>query len=269
MKLSTTRKLTIGLGVLVGLLALFSVLQKALGIGTGYQFLSGEKLPIDADLLIPLNVKSDALTAEADYLEVNTRFLFSKDRAPPPKIAAAVNDVKEIPPVPLNMQLTGVVITANKKIAMLRSTDGSQSFRLQEGRPLPGERAGWTLAKIESRKVMFDGGPNGQQELKLDVAANTGAPMPYQNNGLATPMPIPGSTPMPGMPQNPNMNPSINPGVNPNMPMQDGKMATAPAPPPPPPTADQAAREAEVQRIIEERRAQMRAEAERMNSDQQ
>jgi len=259
-KLSSTRKLTVGLGVVVGLLALFSVLQKALGIGTGYQFLSGEKLPIDADLLIPLNVKSDALGAEADYLEVNTRFLFGKDRTPPPKIAATAKDEKVIPPVPLNMQLTGVVITANKKIAMLRSTDGAQSFRLQEGRPLPGERAGWILTKIESRKVMFDGGPNGQQELKLDIAANTGAPVPFQNNGLAAPVPIPGSTPMPGMVQNPQ-----NPSMNPNMPMQDSKMAEAP----PPPNADQAAREAEVQRIIEERRAQMRAEAERMNSGQQ
>ena len=268
MKLSTARKLTIGLGVIVGLLALFSVLQKALGIGTGYQFLSGEKLPIDSDLLIPLNVKSDALAAEADYLEVNTRFLFSKDRTPPPKIVAAVKDEKVIPPVPLNMQLTGVVITQNKKIAMLRSTDGAQSFRLQEGRPLPGERAGWTLSKIESRKVMFDGGPNGQQELKLDVAASTGAPVPYQNNNVATPMPMPGSTPMPGMAQNPSMNPAMNPGMNPNMQAQDGKMAAVPQPPPPPPNADQAAREAEVQRIIEERRAQMRAEAERMNSEQ-
>jgi len=263
-KLSTTRKLTIGLGVAVSLLALFLILQKALGIGTGYQFLSGEKLPIDADLLIPLNVKSDALGAEADYLEVNTRFLFGKDRTPPPKIAAAAKNEKEIPPVPLNMQLTGVVITATKKIAMLRSTDGAQSFRLQEGRPLPGERAGWILTKIESRKVMFDGGPNGQQELKLDIAANTGAPLPFQNNGLAAPMPIPGSTPMPGMVQNPQ----INPGMNPNMPMQDGKTSAVPTPPPPP-NADQAAREAEVQRIIEERRAQMRAEAERMNSGQQ
>ncbi len=262
MKLSTTRKLTVGLGVIVGLLAIFSVLQKVLGIGTGYQFLSGEKLPIDADLLLPLNVKSDTLAAEADYLEVNTRFLFSKDRTPPPKIVAAVKDEKVIPPVPLNMQLTGVVITAKKKIAMLRSTDGSQSFRLQEGRPLPGERAGWTLARIENRKVMFDGGPNGQQELKLDVAAQTGAAMPFQNNGVATPMPIPGATPMPGMAQNPGINPNM------PMPMQDGKM-TAPPAPPPPPNADQAAREAEVQRIIEERRAQMRAEAERMNSGQQ
>lgn len=261
MKLSTTRKITIGLAVVVSLLAVFAVLQKAIGIGTGYQFLSGEKLPISADLLIPLNVKSDTLGAEADYLEVNTRFLFSKDRLPPPKITATVKDEKVIPPVPLNMQLTGVVITADKKIAMLRSTDGSQSFRLQEGRPLPGERAGWTLIKIENRQVLFDGGPNGQQELKLDVAASTGAPLPFQNANAAMPVPIPGSTPMPGMVQNPQANPDMNP----NMPMQDSKMA----PEPPPPTADQAAREAEVQRIIEERRAQMRAEAERMNSGQQ
>jgi hypothetical protein len=252
MKLSTQRKLTIGLGITTAVLMCFLLLQATLGIGTGYQFLPGTALDLPKELTEPLVVKREDLGPEANYLEVNTRFLFAKDRTPPSKVVATpAADAKAIPPVPLNMQLTGIVITRDKKIAMLRSTDGSQSFRLQEGRPLPGERAGWTLQTIENRKVIFDGGPNGLQELKLDVAASTGAaPAPIQPVVQA-------ATQMPGaLPSALQAN-----QVPPN---SDSKI-TAMAPPPPP-NPDQAAREAEVQRIIEERRAQMRAEAERLNS---
>jgi hypothetical protein len=52
--------------------------------------------------------------------------------------------------------------------------------------------------------------------------------------------------------------------IQPSQPGTDSAMQAMPKPVDP----DQAAREAEVQRIIEERRAQMRAEAERMNSGQ-
>jgi general secretion pathway protein N len=171
-KLSSQKKLSVALMVVCGLLMLFATLQKLLGIGTGYSLLSGEELPISADLMKPLVQSQESLGPEAEFLEINTSFLFTKDRVPPqpPKPPGEGEAEKVVPPVPLNLQLTGVVITPDKRIAMLRATDGQATFRVHEGRPLPGERAGWTLKQVSNRSVMFDGGTNGEQELMLQPA---------------------------------------------------------------------------------------------------
>jgi hypothetical protein len=284
MKLSTRKRLTAALGVGCGLLAVFAVVQKLQGIGRGYQVLEIDQVTLDPTLVAPLKQSAHAMHGEGVFLEIDGRSLFTQDRKPAPKQAAVVEQPKSVVPVvPLNAQLIGVVMTPAKKVAILRTAGGDQTFRLREGMPFPGELAGWRVMRIESRKVTFDGGSQGQSELKLDVAragSSGPGPMPGMNTSMApsfTPppmsmpsnpgMPIPNAS-TPGMPQ-PSMEVARQPMASMPQP-QPGQAASIPTPgvqpPPPPPNADQAAREAEVQRIIEERRAQMRAEAERLNS---
>lgn len=228
--------------ILASLCAVFVVLallQKLVGIGRGYSILPDAPQPLDASLLAPLKQSEHALQPVETFLEIDQRTLFSADRAPrkieeAPKIATNV-----APRVPLNAQLTGVVITPFKRIALMKSTGSEQTFRVREGMPLPGELAGWRVVKIDPRKVIFDdGGDQAQTELKLDVAKSNSVPIQTNITPGAMQVPPPAAVPMPVS----------------NV---------------PPPAPDQAAREAEVQKIIEERRAQMRAEAERMSSGQQ
>jgi Type II secretion system protein C len=259
MKLSTRRKLTTGLAIACGVLMLTAMLQRQLGWGTQYTVLPEAPVTPDESLKAPLKESNNTMASELAYDEINQRSLFTQTRTAPSEAIIAPPDPKvDIPKVPLTAQLTGVVITPNRKVALLRSSGGDQSYRLREGMPFPGDLAGWRVTQINARSVVFDGGGQGQVELKLDVAK--GSPMAGNNMPQAGFVPqVPGNPPVPPM-SDPNKMNANNSAV---------PMPGMPQPPPPPPSADQAAREAEVQRIIEERRAQMRAEAERMSSGNQ
>lgn len=254
MKLSTRRKLTTTLTIACVTMMVFIVLQRQLQWGGSYSLLPDVPMEPDPVLKVPLKESSHRLESEFVFQEINNRSLFSKDRTAPLKIAKPVEATQAAPKVPLTAQLTGIVLTPNRKVALLRNAGGDQSFRLREGMPFPGELAGWRVVQINARSVIFDGGDGqGQVELKLDVSK--GAP----------------TASVPAVPMVPQVA-----GAPPVPPVDTSKIAAtaavpmpAPGAPPPPPSADQAAREAEVQRIIEERRAQMRAEAERLSSGKQ
>lgn len=257
MKLSTRRKLTTALTIACVMMMIFIVLQRQLQWGGSYSWLPDVPTEPDAVLKVPLKESSHRLESEFAFQEINNRSLFSKDRTAPLKVSKPAETTQDVPKVPLTAQLTGIVLTPNRKVALLRNAGGDQSYRLREGMPFPGELAGWRVMQINARSVIFDGGEGqGQVELKLDVAK--GAPTSTAPTIPVVPQ-VAGAPPVP--------------------PVDTSKLATAaalpmpapgaPPPPPPPPSADQAAREAEVQRIIEERRAQMRAEAERLSSGKQ
>ncbi len=256
MKLSTSRKLTIVLAVLCVLMMVGVALQKHFGIGTGYAVLPVEPAQPDPDLFKPLSESQAPLGESVFFSEVGERALFDSKRGP-----LAEADVKPpggeaqaaTPKVPLTAQLTGIVMTPNHKIALLRAASGEQSFRLREGQPFPGEMGGWRVTQINARSVMFDGGDQGSTELKLDVS----------KGGPAAGASMPGKMDAPMIAGNPPVPPAAVPMPNPNVPVPPVAPKTEIA------SADQAAREAEVQRIIEERRAQMRAEAERMSAEKQ
>lgn len=259
MKLSTRKKLTVALGVSCALMMLFLLLQRQLGLGSAYSTLPNSPAPVELAIEAPQSEFKPDMSSEMTFLEINDRSLFTQTRTAPAKAAPAVAQAAaEIPKVPLTAQLTGVVITPTRKVALLRSAGGDQTYRLREGMPFPGELAGWRVTQINARSVVFDGGASqGQVELKLDVAK--GSPMSGSPSGLPSIPQVPGNSPVPPMSDNSKFNSAAI-----AMPASG-----APPPPPPPPSADQAAREMEVQRIIEERRAQMRAEAERMSSGNQ
>ena len=254
MKLSSRKKLTATLGVSCAVMMLFLLVQRQFGLGSTYSTLPDMPPAVESASEAPQSEFEPDMASEGAFLEINDRSLFTQTRTAPPEFVPPPPPVAEVPKVPLTAQLTGVVITPTRKVALLRSAGGDQTYRLREGMPFPGELAGWRVTQINARSVVFDGGATqGQVELKLDVAK--GSPM----SGLPAIPQVPGNSPVPPMSDNSKFNTAAIP-----MPVPG---ALPPAPPPP--SADQAAREMEVQRIIEERRAQMRAEAERMSSGNQ
>lgn len=236
---------TLVLGALCGLLALVAVLQ-SLGVGSGYRLLPDEGAALDADLTQPMQQIEFKLPAFAQYIEIEQRPLFTNDRRPRPIVdaAATAGATDAPPPVPLNATLLGVLIDPEHQVAILRDNASSSVIRVRQGMPLPGELSGWTLQELAPRKAIFDGGAQqGTAELKLDMSKTPTGPPP----------PPPGAIPQPEQGQAQAAPP--------------GTPGQPPISPQPLPT-DEAARQAEVQRIIEQRRAQMRAEAEKMSQQQ-
>lgn len=231
----------IALGSLCGLLGALMLAQR-FGLGTGYTPLPEATEPLDMALLKPLKQSNHALPPDTHYEVVRQRPLFNNDRKPTPIAAPAAVVAPTIVP-PLNAVLTGTIVSNGVRMALVRDNATSKVSVLRAGMPLPGELGGWRLVSVEPRSAIFDGGQaNGRAELKLDVSKTTG-PAP------APPPPVPGQPPQPA-------------------PVAAAQPAPAGVPPPPPTPADQAAKEEEVRRIIEERRAQMRAEAAKMGGGQ-
>ncbi len=254
MKRDVGKLLTIGLGAVCALLALAAILQ-SMGVGSGYRLAEESSAALEPDLTAPMEQMEFKLPDFAQYIEIAQRPLFTNDRKPRPidPNEGVVAQPDAAPPVPLNATLLGVLIDPEHRVAILRDNASSQVIRVREGMPLPGELSGWTLQELELRKAIFDGGTQqGTAELKLDMAKSpTGAPMPPP----AAAVPPPGTPIQPGQPgqqvQAVPQQPGQPPGQPPQMP------------------ADETARQAEVQRIIEQRRAQMRAEAEKMSQQPQ
>ena len=243
MKRDPGQWMTLILGGACGLFALVALLQ-TLGIGSGYHLLEGDEAKLDQDLMQPMQQIEFKLPDFTSYVEIAQRPLFNNDRKPRAiDEAAGAVATDAPPPVPLDAVLLGVLIEPERQVAILRDNKSSTVIRVRQGMPLPGDLAGWTLQELEPRKAVFDGGPQqGTAELKLDMSKTPTAAAP-------PPPPPPGMAPPPGQPgaQQP-------PGA---------QAPTAAALP-----ADEAARQAEVQRIIEQRRAQMRAEPEKMQQQQ-
>lgn len=230
------------LGAACGLLMLWMVAQR-FGLGQGYDALEARVDPVDAALLAPLKQSRHGLPPDAHFAEVQQRPLFNNDRKP--TVIKATTTAPPPPPVTaLNANLIGTVVAQGRHMALVRDNTTSKVVVLKPGMTMPGELAGWKLVSVDPRSAVFDGGPTsgGQVELKLDVSKSSGpalAPPPVADTATgASPVPPP-----------------------PAQPPQAAMAQAAPTP------ADQAAKEAEVRRIIEERRAQMRAEAAKMGGN--
>jgi hypothetical protein len=237
MKRELGQWMTLVLGGFCGFLALLATLQ-TLGIGSGYHLLEDESKELDADLMRPMQQVEFKLPEYAQYIDISRRPLFTNDRKPRPmddKSALVSNEAP--PPVALNATLLGVLIDPDHQVAILRDNTSSSVIRVRQGMPLPGDLSGWILQELAPRRAVFDGGAQqGTAELKLDMSKTP----------VGAPVPPPGMAPPPAPPGQP-------------------AIATSPQPQP---AEDAARQQAEVQRIIEQRRAQMRAEAEKMSQQQ-
>ncbi len=227
MDLQLARMTTLVLGAACALLMVTLLIQLA-GYGRGYGWLPPEQSDAE-QLAVAIDRQPFTLPPEATFDEVEARPLFNDDRKPTPiEVADAVVDA---PQVPLNVTLTGIILvrksatTPELRIAMVRDNARNESLALKVGMPLPGDQAGWTLESVEPRLARFRNSSDEVSEIELQTAA--------------TPVAAPVAARRP---------PPVLPGV-------PGAVA---------PERKEGGAEADLAKRIEERRRQMREEAERL-----
>jgi general secretion pathway protein N len=81
------------------------------------------------------------------YRETAARPLFSPTRRPP----AAVEATPAPAPKPVSLRLDGLIVTRDRKEAMITESGEGKRLRLREGDTV----AGWTVRRIERDKVLL------------------------------------------------------------------------------------------------------------------
>lgn len=241
MNARTARLITMSLAGACGVMALAGVLAW-MGAGRGYGWLPETDAPpvtgvghIDTDAVV--------MPPDSEFAEVRQRPIFNEDRKPTPIVDDKPAEVVQV--VPLNITLTGVVLTPDVKLAMVRDNAKNEAVSLRIGMPLPGEQQGWTLAEIRARSVVFKNPQDETSEVELEVAPGLTVPPSAKPTApaAANAAPAPPPAPPPG-----------------------GAPTTVPGQPPGQPPADRAA---ELQHRIEERRREMREQAEKLRQQQE
>jgi general secretion pathway protein N len=121
------------------------------------------------------------------YAEVWQRPLFMADRKP-----AAVADTDDSSSNIGDLELTGIIMTADLRMALLRDRGKDTTVRVKEGSALADGH--WSLASLTPRSAVFDNGGQ-RRELTLKVAAP---------EALAKDVSRPGAVPGTGQPQQPS-----------------------------------------------------------------
>jgi general secretion pathway protein N len=214
-------------GICGGLLLLALVLQA--GWGRGYRW----DTPDDRAALAAANIDHDVfkLPPEKEYAVTDARPLFNEDRKPTPEVPADAPP-PDVPPSTLNIALTGIMLTPKLHMALIQDKAKNTTISLREGMPMPGDQGDWTLTELKPRSAVFKQAPGGEEvevELTTAVASQKGPASGKPGK------PTPGQPGSKGAPPTPIAANGTNPGA-----------------------AEQ------LQRRIEERRRQMRDEAERM-----
>jgi general secretion pathway protein N len=235
MNVRAARLTTKALVGVCGALLLLVIVQYA-GLGRGYHWTAdGESDAVHAPLGT-IDSQPLKLPPASAFADIDAHPLFNEDRKPTPLDAADGTDTP--PPSLLNIALTGVILDEKNhvRIAMLQDKTRNQAIALKVGMPLEGDQASWTLIEVKPRGVVFKSATNETTEVELETAA---APAPVSGKA-------PTLSPRPGQPLYPIAPPGVN--ARPNV-------GTSPK------NADASA---DLAHRIEERRKQMREDAERL-----
>jgi general secretion pathway protein N len=233
MNLRAARLTTRVLGGACAALALLAVFQYA-GFGRGYSWRGPGEAGEGHAQLADIDRQPVSLPPASAFAAIDEHPLFNEDRAPTPVDDSAAEDAAP-PPSPLNIALTGVIVDEQNDVhvAMFLDKGRNQPVALKVGMPLEGDQASWTLVEVKSRSAVFRNSANETSEVELETAL---APMAA------------GRPPAP---------PSRGRG-------QPGKPGAAPPMNAPNPKAGDAA--ADLAKRIEERRRQMREDAEKLRN---
>lgn len=230
--------LTSALGAVTAWSAMFALLGVA-GLGGRYSTLPDDPSLVGELPRMNLEQAVSSLEGAGTYAAIGDRPLFNLDRRPLPPVTppdAVDGGGTPPPPTPPEFILTSVIKSSDKQIAIVQHTPSGKSQTVSVGQPLEAELAGWTLIELAPRGAVFDGG-GGRKSFELRVFDGTGGQPP-------TPIDVPAGQ-APGAPQADAAPP----------PAADGQLPQA--------TDTPEARAEMIRRRIEERRRQMREEAER------
>lgn len=201
------------------------------GLGARYSLHPDDASRVPELPQLDLSRAQTPIGALTDYAQVGERPLFNADRRPLPPLVIEGDPPIETTVAPLDITLTSVVLSGDIKIAILLDKKSNKTQSVKVGDALAGEQSGWKLVELGARKAVFEG-PAGRSEVELRV---------FDGAGGEAPTPVASATP-------------------------EGTVA-APAPGATPTTEPQTpeSRAELIRRRIEERRRQMREEAERAN----
>lgn len=226
MNVKAARLATQALGGICGFLLLLLIAQYA-GLGRGYRWAADAEGDAEKPAFGTIDSKPVSLPPASSFADIEARPVFNEDRKPGP-IDASDGDAGP-PPSPLTITLTGVILddAHHVRIAMVQDVARNQASALKVGMPLEGDQASWTLVEVKPRSAVFRSAANETSEVDLQTAvAPAAAPRPGS--------PRPGSQP-------PTKSPAGTPAAD-----KDGS--------------------ADLARRIEERRKQMREDAERLRN---
>lgn len=182
-------------------------------------------------------INTDPQSDAQGYGVIAQRPLFDPSREPrPPDVPnTGPGGDDDDPPVaeaePLDVSVNGIIITPDLRLAIVTDNKTNTRMRVREGMPLEEDMAAWTLDSVEPRKLTFTDGDKKRSVVEMNVDAE-GAP-------AAAP-----ATP-----------PQADNGQRRNDDTTEVEVARA----------EQAE---EIRRRVAERRAQLRAEAERRRAEQ-
>lgn len=196
-----------------------------------------------------VDVPETGLAALDEYTAITSRPVFFSDRQLPvvemPEEgdeALAEEELEEEPINELKATVAGIIITPDMRLAMVRDDAVNKTLVLREGMSLEGEQAAWKLDSIATRQVNFVS-VDGRESL-LELSVNT--------SGLTA-----GSS-------------GLQPRSSGEEPTPEGeRRQPRPSEPDNGQQTDARARAEEVRRRVAERRAELRAEAERRAKMQQ
>ncbi len=227
--------LTSALAAVTAWSALFA-LSGVFGLGGRYGLLPDDPLLVSELPEVNLEQAVSALEGPGTYAAIGDRPLFNFDRRPLPPVNVPNSDAGVVapPPPPPEFILTSIIKSADRQIAIVQHTPSGKSQTVVVGAEMQAELAGWTLVELAPRGAVFEGG-GGRKSFELRVFDGTGGQPP-------TPIDVP-----------PAQNAVAQDGAAPTV-GADGQPQAADTP---------EARAEMIRRRIEERRRQMREEAER------
>ena len=233
--------------LLLGAFALWCLLVTVVvyaGLGGRYSLHPDDPSQVPPLPVVDLSRAQNPLQGLPEYAVVGERPLFNADRRPlpPPESTEAPADAAP-PPAPLDVVLTSVVMSGDVRIAIVQDKKTSKSQSVRVGNALAGEQAGWKLIELGPRKAVFEG-PTGRSDVELRVFDGSGGEAP---TAVAAPEAVVNADPAAIAAAA-----AANAAANGNAPPQDN-----------PQTPE--ARAELIRKRIEERRRQMREEAERAN----
>jgi hypothetical protein len=107
-----------------------------------------------------------------NYAVITDRPVFNESRQPVIGISddQGEEDLSELDNVDApDVELVGVVITPEVRVATLRVKDAPESLVAVEGQPLEGDFGSWRVTRIEPRKALLESGSGEQVRLSLQI----------------------------------------------------------------------------------------------------
>jgi len=187
MNIRAARLTTNVLAAACAVLALVAIAEYA-GVGRGYSWSGDAASEAATAPSVAIDRQPVQLPPVSAFAAVSERPLFNDDRKPTPVEAAVASDVP--PPSPLNVALTGVILDEQNhvRVAMLQDKARNQAVALKVGMPLEGDQASWTLVEVKPRMVVFRNAANETAEVELETATGPapGQKPPAGGRGTAT-----------------------------------------------------------------------------------